>query len=221
MISTNKDNLPNPKICIPGWNIKGEIFQKYYPGAIYFTPPLATTDTPYPEAVAALKKTIVAPVHLIGWSMGGQIAILFAAQYPKLVSKLTLISTAAVFSTDNAAKESFFKLCESDFLRAIKYFHRLLGPLSVEDSLLLKNNFINDQPSALRYLHELHARDLSREATRVFCPATIIHSQEDQIISFVQSKALAKAIPQAKTLYLPGNSHFPFHNDYAKIPHQN
>jgi pimeloyl-ACP methyl ester carboxylesterase len=217
MISINSANT----LCIPGWNIRGEIFQKYFPGATYFTPPLATTNTPYDEAVAELKKIITSPVHIIGWSMGGQIAILFAAQYPAFVSKLTLFSTAAVFSADASAKESFYKLCESDFLRAIKYFHRLMGNLSVEDSLLLKNNFINDQSNALRYLHELHTRELTSEVQRISCPVTITHSQEDQIISFTQSIALAKAIPHAKTLYLPGNSHFPFHNDYAKIPHQN
>lgn len=211
--------MSNSIICIPGWNIQAEIFKPYAKTRdILFTPPTATTDKPYAEAVQTLVSSCLDErVHIVGWSMGGQIALLFAAQYPKKVVSLTLLSTAAIFSRDEKNKESFQALCETDFPRAIKYFHKLMGKLSLDQSLQLKHHFLNDKVSALRYLHDLHAQDLTAEARSIKCPTTIVHSKDDQIIPVQEAYYLKECLPQARLEILAGNQHFPLFASYDKM----
>ena len=218
MMSTTKDNQT---LVIPGWNIRAEIFEKHIPNALFFTPPKATTAKPYDEAIQYLGAQNIThqrdKINIIGWSMGGQIAMLFAAQHPEKVASLTLLSTAAIFSRNAQDKQSFNELCKTDFPRASKYFHRLMGSMSIEQSLALKKQFINDQENALAYLHELHTRDLTEVAKKITCPVKIIHAIDDQIIPYSEAVYLQQLIPQAVLETIPGNQHFPLYADYDKI----
>lgn len=220
MISLDMTSTQNVKqVFIPGWNIKADIFKPYAaPESILFTPPLATTDTPYEEAIASLRAQNLERQHILGWSMGGQIALAFTARYPEKVASLTLLSSAAIFSRNEADKRSFMTLCQNDFPRTIKYFHKLMGALSIERSLQLKSNFINDKISALRYLHELHTRDLTTEAKTIKCPVTIVHSQDDRIIPVSEAYYLKECLPQARLEILTSDQHFPLFTKRDKMP---
>lgn len=216
MISTPN---ANPTLFIPGWNIKADIFKPYIKtGDLLFTPPKATAENTYDTAVANLDQKIVDPVNIVGWSMGGQLALIFAAKYPQKVAALTLLSSAAVFNRNAAERTSFMNLCRSDFPRAIKYFHKLMGKLSIEQSLLLKENFINDQDSALKYLEELHTQNLTKTAKQIKCPVTIVHSSGDQIIPVQEAYYLKDCLPQACLEILTSDQHFPLFSAYDKMP---
>lgn len=92
-----------------------------------------------------------------------------------------------------------------------------MGKLSIQDSLLLKNNFINDQRQGLDLLKELHERDLSDSFKKLSCLIVIIHSREDKIIPFAEAEYLKSLLPQAGLLELSGDYHFPFLNHHDKI----
>ena len=93
-----------------------------------------------------------------------------------------------------------------------------MGTVSLEQSLQLKNNFINDKESALAYLQELHTRNLTNIAKSIQCPITIIHSSADQIIPVQEAYALKECLPQACLEILPGNQHFPLFVCCDKMP---
>lgn len=103
---------PDPILCVHGmagsatnWtDFMGELADDFacaavdLPGYGFSPPPL----TPAGYSIAALAETVIrvieehitAPVHLVGNSMGGTVAVLVAATRPDLVRTLTLISPA-------------------------------------------------------------------------------------------------------------------------------
>jgi len=218
MISTAKDKT---LVFIPGWNVRGEIFANCsaqlarHFKCYFFTPPAGN----YSEILKALdlfiKENQLTNIYLLGWSMGGQIALKYAETNP--IKGLILLNSAAVFSRDESAKKSFYELCEADLERAVKYFHKLMGDLDLAESLLLKKYFINDKKQALLQLKELHQQDLTQNAAEVRTKTLIIHTEQDQIISADESRLLQQFILNSKLLILPGNSHFPFFHDCDKI----
>lgn len=212
-----KQNL----IFIPGWNMRAEIFKPFVydlEGKFichFLTPHFADYDSNVCQIISYINENKLQEISLLGWSMGGQLAILVAAKIK--IDRLFLLDSAAIFSRNIAEQESFYKLCQSYFMRAIKYFHKLMGNLSIADTVLLKSNFIDDQVQALGLLKELHKRDLSDNFKKLSCSIVIIHSREDKIIPFAEAEYLKSLSPQARLLELAGDFHFPFLNHRDKI----
>ncbi|MDR1997238.1 MAG: alpha/beta hydrolase [Candidatus Margulisbacteria bacterium] len=211
VISTPAAKLP--LIFIPGWNIRAEIFRPFaaYFSAYklyYFTPPRSAEGDAYAQAVAALgayiKEQAITRPLLLGWSMGGQLALLAARTFP--VAAVVLVSSAAVFSRRAAEKKSFAAACARDFPRAVSHFQSLMGG----DPALLQKYFIQDQASALNYLRSLHESDLSDTARQGAYTLGIVHARGDKVIPFGAAAELRRLRPDAKLLALDGNFHFPF-----------
>lgn len=214
----HKPNL----IFIPGWNIRAEIFKPFTYALenklnCHLLTPVTGGD--YLKSISEFKNYIehnqLKELHVLGWSMGGQLAILLAQQLK--IEKLYLMSTAAIFSRKENDKKSFYELCQKDFQRAVKYFHKLMGSLSLEDSILLKNNFIDDRQNALNYLRCLHEYDLTAEAKKINCPVVVMHAREDKIIPFSEAEYLLDLMPQSVLIDFLDDFHFPFLKHYAKI----
>ncbi|GBR75956.1 carboxylesterase BioH [Candidatus Termititenax persephonae] len=224
-------------VFIPGWNVRAEIFQnfaEYFAGRTlyYFTPPLVRAGDAYQQAVCALRrflteKNIFEPI-LVGWSLGGQLALLYAqhaacpqntATAPFAKDRLggvLLINSAAVFSRQADEQKTFSALCAQDFPRAVKYFHKLLGS-DLAASTLLQKYFINNRSSALAYLQSLYQHDLTDALRASAYPLGIFHSRRDRIIPYREAEYIQTLRPDAQFLKTADNLHFPFLAHCAKI----
>jgi pimeloyl-ACP methyl ester carboxylesterase len=211
-----------PLIFIPGWNIRAEFLENFAANFAnyelhYFTPPMADSGA-YQPAVKALRKFIAAknlvkPV-LLGWSMGGQIALLAARELR--VRAVLLINSAAVFSRDAAARKSFYLACQRDFSGAAGHFLRLMHAKPAEN-LLLQKYFIGAKASALNYLRALHAADLTDAARDGHYPLGIFHARTDKIIPFAAAENLRALRPDALWRESAGAEHCPFFSHCDKI----
>ena len=92
-----------PCLLIPGWSFGVDIFEWLLPGlAQYFTVSTAQiTDFPVgiakDEWIDALARKITQPTWIIGWSLGGNVALELAYRYPEKVAGLSLLATTPLF----------------------------------------------------------------------------------------------------------------------------
>jgi pimeloyl-ACP methyl ester carboxylesterase len=211
-------------IFISGWNIRAEFLQNFAENFAdyelhYFTPPRVVGGDAYQQAVDALRefiaeRNIVAPI-LLGWSMGGQIALLYAGR-EFLCKGVLLINSAAIFSRDAEAQKKFYLACQKDFHDAARHFLRLMGNSPAENSLLQKY-FIDDKASALNYLRALHTADLTAAVRNSHYPLGILHTRADKIIPFGEAEYLRNLRPDTAWQEIADAKHCPFFSHCDKI----
>ena len=98
MITWHKHNFGAPVLCLHGFLGTHKDWPAHLPAVDLpgHGKTTVTSDDDYTldTICQSLNELIKKPLHLIGYSMGGRIALHFALTYPEKVSKLTLISTS-------------------------------------------------------------------------------------------------------------------------------
>jgi pimeloyl-ACP methyl ester carboxylesterase len=138
--------------------------------------------------------------HLIGHSMGGQIAIHLAAQYPVRIDKLVLVAAAGIprkLSMTAAARfiaelvpprrwgsPTFLPTIAADALRA--------GPRA----LLRATNYI---------LHD----DVRPLLSRLTMPTLLVWGRHDPMTPLAQGEEMARGIPGARLIVFEDAAHMP------------
>jgi pimeloyl-ACP methyl ester carboxylesterase len=153
--------------------------------------------------------------RLVGHSMGSLIALETAARHPAKVSSLSLIGTAATMTVG----PDLLRAAEANDQAAIDMvsiwglgFQAELGG-SLAPGLWMHSGaqrvleqcrpgvLFNDLSACNAYQGALAA------AATITVPATLILGERDMMTSAKAGKALAAAIPNAKTIVLPGAGH--------------
>ena len=164
-------------------------------------------------------------IMLIGHSMGGAIALNYAANYPQHVARLILIDAAgilhrAVFSTHlfDALKPAWWW----DTIPATnsEKLHALLGfdiadlekyPLPLESLLntpVARQVFLGGNPAKIAGL-ALVEHNFSGQLTRVTAPTLIIWGEHDPVAPLRTGKLLAARISDARLEVIRGAGHVP------------
>ena len=117
--------------------------------------------------VSSLQRRLGNQLHLVGHSLGGAIAIQFAAQYPERVASLSLLAPAGLGSSIDSNFLSQFPMLESP--------DAVLGMLR---SMVINQRLISRQfaPLVLHYLQQAGVRDALRDIA-------IELAQIDEIVS--------------------------------------
>jgi pimeloyl-[acyl-carrier protein] methyl ester esterase len=164
---------------------------------------------------------------LLGWSLGGQLALDLAAALPAAIERLALIATTPKFLASPSWR------CGTPRPLLARLVHRLHaeGERAVQDFLLLQTR--GCQPgTAVRVLAKLRAAlrshgeacpealaaglarlregDLRAALPLVRVPALVMAGQRDRVIRAVASRKLARALPQARYVEIAGAAHAPF-----------
>jgi pimeloyl-ACP methyl ester carboxylesterase len=147
--------------------------------------------------------------RLIGWSMGGMVALIIAAKYPAKVRELVLVSTTPKFI---AADDFPFglplvllrRLEKRIKTEGIKAFHSLVFPDGHSAGLA---DLTVEQ--ALRELAALEKVDLRPLLGSIKAPTLIIHGDSDEICLPGAAKYLNANIPGSRLVMLPGSKHAP------------
>ncbi|MFZ5775723.1 MAG: alpha/beta fold hydrolase [Thermodesulfobacteriota bacterium] len=79
-------------LFLPGWGFSGQVLE-LLPGVGHWLAPQALLDpaTALADIRGLFSGRIGGPVHLVGWSMGGNLALDFASAFPGQVASLTLV----------------------------------------------------------------------------------------------------------------------------------
>jgi class 3 adenylate cyclase len=158
---------------------------------------------------------------IVAGDSAGLMAIVFAASHPASVSSLVLINAYASLAGDDAALARF----HTDFIRRL-FAHaeglELLAPTLVRErqaaAELIRYLRLAASPgvalAARRQLLQVDVRDV---LSAVQAPTLVIHRTEDAFVPPDHGRYLAKAIPDAQLVELPGNDHLMFSGDEAAV----
>jgi pimeloyl-[acyl-carrier protein] methyl ester esterase len=186
------------------------------------TVPGAFTLDDFATAVAE-----ILPPHscLIGWSLGGMVAMQLAARFPDRVGRLILVATTPRFVTGTDwdhglapdVLDGFAARLRADPAGTVRQFLALqvLGGEDERGTLVRLRTLVSaappPHPAALEAgLAVLRDATLLPLLERINQPVTLIHGRRDTLIPWAAARALRERLPQAELHLLPGAAHAPF-----------
>ena len=187
-----------------------------YPGFGHSPPvsPEAFSLTAIAEATAALlEKLALVQVTLVGLSMGGYVALAFAACFPTKLRALVLADTRASADSE-VARQGRAQALETIATRGVEAYlagalPRQLAPDAPSDALNVILRVAEKRSAPLvAALAALRDRpDRTDTAARIACPTLVIAGAEDQITPAAEMRGLAHTIRGARFVELPGAGH--------------
>ncbi len=149
------------------------------------------------EVVAVMDVLAIKRASIVGWSDGAIIGLILAMHYPARISRVFAfggnmdLTGVKPQPTPTAALSRAFE-------RAMKDYARLSetpdGFKAMADEM---NRLMQTQPN---YSHE--------ELARIQTPVAVVHAEHDEFIRREHAEYLARTIPDARLIILPGVSHF-------------
>lgn len=161
--------------------------------------------------------------QVVGWSLGGEIALAWARRAPRQVRRLALIATTPCFTrrpgwpcaAAPAVLREFGRSLEEDRAGTLA---RFVAALAKGDARarrfvdVLQQASRRSAPDAVLAagLAILAGADLRRELMGVGQPALVLHGARDRIVPRAAGRRLAAALPDARFLLLRPCGHAPF-----------
>jgi len=206
--------------------IGGPSWDGLVPGALDWPMPGFRSSAPLPEMTfpalaAALRDALdargIGRATLVGHSMGGMVALEFAATFPERVAKLVLYATTPAFGgRDPSFAEAFLEA--------------RLGPLEGGRSMaeaapeMLEGMFEpgadpQAMPKAAAAMGEVPAQvyrdtvrclttfDRRADLSRIAVPTLLIAGERDQAAPLKTMQRMTEAIPGARLVVIPGTGH--------------
>jgi pimeloyl-ACP methyl ester carboxylesterase len=157
-------------------------------------------------------------LHLGGSSMGGQIALVYAAQHPTEVKSLWLLDAAGVWSAP-----------ESELRRMISQTGRNPLMAASEDEFAQLFGFVMSDPPFIprplvnvmarermanfaleaRIFQQVAAESVEQRVAGLAVPALIVWGDQDRAIHVDTAGVLHKLMPRSQVIVMPGIGHLP------------
>ncbi len=166
------------------------------------------------DDVAALLDALKIPTATVGgMSMGGYVALAFAARHPKRLSSLILADTKADADSSEAlqGREAAIALVETQGAAALldKQIPRLLSA-KASDSLRAQVRRLGEQAPAtvIAAIRALRDRpDRTPELGSIKVPTLLVVGSEDVLSPPAEAEDMAARISQARVVLIPGAGH--------------
>lgn len=183
--------------------------------------PLTTLDA----AADAIANAMPHPMHLLGWSLGGQIALTVAYRHAALVDKLVLVSTTPRFVVADdwpygkkaAVLDDFAKRLETHYAATIRGFLALqtMHQPNARSTIAELQTAMSarGEPSALSLqagLNILRTSDVRELLATVPHASLVIQGDHDALTSEAAAHWLAGHLPNANYALMPHAAHAPF-----------
>jgi pimeloyl-ACP methyl ester carboxylesterase/DNA-binding winged helix-turn-helix (wHTH) protein len=165
---------------------------------------------------------------LVGVSEGGPMCSLFAATYPEKTLALVMIGTYAKRVRDDDYPWAPTAEERQHFFNEMR--EHWGGPVGLEErapSVASDPQFrewwatylrMGASPGAALALTEMNAAiDVRKVLPTIRVPTLVIHRTGDECLKIEEGRYVAKHIPGAKLVELPGNDHLPFVGDQESI----
>jgi len=160
-----------------------------------------------------LHQLAVDRANLLGMSMGGYVALAFAARFPERLNKLILADTRATPDSE-AALRGRAEALETIATRGVDAYldsslPRLLSPDATPATLAVERALAVTRADALvAGIGALRDRpDRSADARLLGCPTLVLCGERDQVTPPAEMKELAGTIPTARYVELPAVGH--------------
>jgi pimeloyl-[acyl-carrier protein] methyl ester esterase len=225
-----------PLVLLHGWGMHGgvwtDVAQKLaadYCVHCVDLPGYGASNAAVAESIDAIVQTVSAQfddaVDVCGWSLGGQIALRWAASKAEQVQKLILVASTPCFTQREdwqwgmAAEvlQKFAEELEQNHAATLRRFIslQLRGSENEREllALLRERLFARGEPdmAALRVgLNILRDVDLRSELAQIKQPALIIAGERDKLTPPEASQHMAQAMSSAQCIEVKGAAHAPF-----------
>lgn len=183
--------------------------------------------TPYDldTLVQKLSAQFDEPLTVVGWSLGGQVALRWAQQHPAQVEKLVLIATTPCFVQQKnwscamaaeALQDSAASLLQNHALTLKRFLALQLRGSKNERELLLDLRarlFSHGEPDVAALqggLDILRDTDMRLQLNQIAQPTLVIAGERDTLTPWSASEYMAQALPNARLELMQGAAHAPF-----------
>jgi pimeloyl-ACP methyl ester carboxylesterase len=158
-------------------------------------------------------------VHMLGYSMGGAIALEFVRQFPDRVQNLILCATMCGGARATYAKPSVTRVMrEIDGISPVEIARRIWHVTYAPAYLQRHQALAEDQTQReIAFPTPLHSADLQFQAFAEFdgskalsgiaCPTLVLTGDLDELIPPQNSAMMASIIPNARLVVVPGGGH--------------
>jgi pimeloyl-ACP methyl ester carboxylesterase len=145
------------------------------------------------ELVKYLKTVVKKPAHILGWSDGGNIGLITALKYPKLVKSLVAIGANYTYNAGLSFDLDKVEATKEEFAQ----FKRMTGQ---EEQLLLEI-----KAKAFKVWRTEPKLRLS-QLKKIKCPVLIL-AADDEPFNSQMTWQMYEAIPNGRLAVIPGTSH--------------
>ena len=226
-------------VCIPGWGMSANVWQPmadvFAGDAIMHMPELPAHAAVHQTTTGSLTQMVDSVGHgqphgciVVGWSLGGLIALAWALAKPAQVRRLILVCAtpcfvrrpgwetampASVFSDfhdrmgadTRGTLQRFCALQAAGDASGRRVLRELVGMVSTanQDSL----------DWGLRVLRDTDVRDT---LSYIEQPVLVIHGEHDRLVPLAAAEYLASRVRNGKLVVIPGASHAPFVSEPEK-----
>lgn len=182
-----------------------------------------TTETMIGDVVALIEKLGLAPVRLVGVSMGSYIAQELMVAYPELVKSAALMATRG---RHDRARDFFWKgelaLAESGVELPIEFEAKVRLLESFSPKTLNDDNAVRDwidmftmwpqkpTPGMATQLHIAPQGSRLAAYQNIGTPTLVIGFADDVVLPSYLGREVANAMPNGKFLEIPGTGHLGF-----------
>jgi pimeloyl-[acyl-carrier protein] methyl ester esterase len=192
----------------------------------------APACSPYTLESMAEAAAAAAPrhCHVVGWSLGGEVALAWARRAPRQVRRLALIGATPCFAarpgwpcaTPRAVLREFGRRLAEDRAGTMARFvaaqargdaraGRFAGTLARAGADQTPDRVL------AAGLDVLLAADLRGKLREVRQPALVLHGAHDRIVPPAAGRRLAQALPDARFELMPACAHAPFLSQPGKV----
>ena len=220
----------DPIVLLPGWSFTPTVWEPLIAALDQrgiHRDRLLTPELPLEQRLTLAQRLddlgsrLPARAHLIGWSLGGELALAWAQRMPERTASLTLLSSTPCFMnrSDWSAGQSATLLDDFDQRLAanpaalLKRFSMLIRHGDAEagrdrtlaDDLARMNEL--DPGRLATGLSLLREIDLRATAGTIKVPTLLIHGKQDAVVPIAASEWLEQALSHAELLEIDHASH--------------
>ncbi|MBB5953773.1 acyl transferase domain-containing protein/pimeloyl-ACP methyl ester carboxylesterase/nucleoside-diphosphate-sugar epimerase/SAM-dependent methyltransferase [Saccharothrix tamanrassetensis] len=155
---------------------------------------------------------VTGPVHVVGASFGGLVALTYALDFPRDTASLTLLGSSYKIGNRVGEINRLAVVAAEDLDRTIgeSGSERLARDRAGIEQLLLRCESMDPQ-IGLRYLDVFAARpDLLARLSEVDVPTMVVQGRSDTVIPLKTAHLLHGAITDARYTEIPDAGHFPY-----------
>jgi len=183
------------RVLLHGWGFTPSVFSSFRGFKPYLT------DGPFRswyELVARLASRLDRGHEVVGWSMGGAVAVLLAYFFPKKVSRLVLVGTSPFFG--GAWEKKNLRAFKARLKReGVGFFHKLAVGRELEAPPL---------ELLTGYLEAFLELDLRPLLPHLRHEVVVVQGLDDAVVPVKEAYALKRLLKRSKLILLPGG-HLP------------
>ncbi|MHB1921498.1 MAG: alpha/beta fold hydrolase, partial [Chitinophagaceae bacterium] len=143
------------------------------------------------------------PVHLLGNSLGGHVALVYALNHPKSIRTITLTGSSGLF--ENGMGETYPKRGDYEFIRKkteLTFYDPKVASKELVDEVF---EIVNNRLKAIKIIHLAKSairHNLGEELNEITAPTLLIWGKNDTITPPMVGEEFNKLIPNSELLLI-------------------